>query len=130
MTARSASGSSRSPSAVEPATSQKRTVTTLRCSRAGATSRRAPHVSQKRASSRFAAPQLAQITTTTLLRDDAAEGVVRGVAVRLERRAWDRRTEHRPDVHVAESRALLLGQPPPQRCLLREPELLRHPLGD
>ena len=51
MRARSASGSVDSPSAVEPTRSQKRTVTTLRCSRAGSTTASAvPHALQKRAS--------------------------------------------------------------------------------
>ena len=59
ITRRRLSGSIRSPSAVEPVTSQKRTVTVLRTSRRGAASTRgAPHESQKRASSRFSAPQL------------------------------------------------------------------------
>ena len=52
MRARSASGSVDSPSAVEPTRSQKRTVTTLRCSRAGSIASRAaaPQALQKRAS--------------------------------------------------------------------------------
>src|ERR671937_761074 len=61
MTCRKLSGSIRSPRAVEPLTSQKRTVTTLRTSRAAAASAsRAPHESQNLAPSRFSAPQLGQ----------------------------------------------------------------------
>ena len=48
---------------VEPATSQNSTVTTLRCSLAGgAAASAAPQESQKRASSRFSAPQLGHFT--------------------------------------------------------------------
>jgi hypothetical protein len=61
ITWRRLSGSMRSPRAVEPVTSEKRTVTTLRTSRAGAASASgAPHESQKRAPSRFSAPQVEQ----------------------------------------------------------------------
>ena len=61
MRARSASGSVDSPSAVEPTTSQKRTVTTLRCSRGGsAAASAAPHALQKRASSGFSRPHWAR----------------------------------------------------------------------
>ena len=68
MTARSASGSTLSASAVEPATSQKRTVTVFRCSRGGSTASAAPQESQKRAPSRFSAPHLGQVTARTYLR--------------------------------------------------------------
>ncbi|MDX6477772.1 MAG: hypothetical protein QOG29_359, partial [Gaiellaceae bacterium] len=58
------SGSNRSPSAVEPLTSQKTTVTVLRCSRwATAAPSGAAQESQKCASSRFSDPHLAQMTT-------------------------------------------------------------------
>ena len=51
----------RSPSAVEPVTSQKSTVTTFRTSRgAAASASAAPHESQKRAPSRFSAPHCEQ----------------------------------------------------------------------
>ena len=63
ITRRRLSGSIRSPSAVEPVTSQKRTVTTLRVSRTTPGSgRAAPQESQKRAPFRFSAPQLGQTT--------------------------------------------------------------------
>jgi hypothetical protein len=62
ITERSASGSSRSPSAVESATSQNRTVTVLRTSRAGAgaASSLVPHSEQNFASCAFPWPQLGQ----------------------------------------------------------------------
>ena len=60
---RIASGSRRSPSDVEPATSQKSTVTTFRCSRFGAASSGAAHALQKRAPSGFSAPHAAQVAT-------------------------------------------------------------------
>ena len=57
-------GSIRSPSAVEPMTSQKSTVTVFRTSRAeAAAASGSPQESQKRAPSRFSAPQLAQTIT-------------------------------------------------------------------
>src|SRR5262245_35362481 len=63
MVARSASGSVRSPSAVEPLRSQKSTVTTLRTSRgASAGASAAPQFPQKRKPSGFSLPQAAQIT--------------------------------------------------------------------
>ena len=61
ITARTASGSRDSANAVEPETSQKSTVTSFRCSRAGTSASAAPHESQKRAPSRFSAPQLAHV---------------------------------------------------------------------
>src|SRR5712691_2550215 len=68
MTCRRLSGSIRSPSAVEPETSQKRTVTVLRTSRTvAASASAAPQESQKAAPSRFSAPQLGQTTTRTSL---------------------------------------------------------------
>ena len=64
MTLRSDSGSSRSPSAVEPVTSQNTTVTVLRyLAFAGAASSGAPQAEQKRASSAFSLPQLGQSVT-------------------------------------------------------------------
>ena len=62
---RIASGSSRSPSAVDPVTSQKTTVTVLRTSRrpAGAASS-APHAPQKRNPSGFSWPHAWQIGTS------------------------------------------------------------------
>ena len=54
MIERSASGSSCSPSPVEPVMSAKTTVTTLRASRAGSgAASAAPHAMQKRATSAF-----------------------------------------------------------------------------
>ena len=62
--ARTASGSVDSPSAVEPATSQNNTVTVLRTSRrAAAVASAALQPLQKRASTGFSRPQLAQIIT-------------------------------------------------------------------
>jgi len=63
MTCESASGSSCSPSEVEPTTSEKRTVTVLRKgSAASAEATGRPQASQKRAPSRFSAPQFAQVS--------------------------------------------------------------------
>ncbi len=73
MTPRSASGSRRSPSAVEPATSQKRTVTTFRTSRGASASSGAPQESQKRASSRFSAWQRVQRTVRRYYATSQAE---------------------------------------------------------
>src|SRR3954470_3475710 len=73
MTRRSASGSSCSPSAVEPATSQKRIVSVLRCSRAGAgAAAGVPHATQKRNPSGLAAPHWAHTagTATSVLAAD------------------------------------------------------------
>ena len=53
---RSASGSTDSPSAVEPATSQKTTVTVFRCSRGESAASVAPHESQNLALTRFSEP--------------------------------------------------------------------------
>jgi hypothetical protein len=62
--ARKAPGSSRSPSSVEPVTSQKSTVTALRCSRsAGASSNDAVQKPQKRKPTGFFSPQEGQSTT-------------------------------------------------------------------
>ena len=70
--ARSASGSVDSPRAVEPTRSQKRTVTTLRCSRAGsARTSSAPHDMQKRASGGFSTLQLRQTGTTGVYEGNA-----------------------------------------------------------
>src|SRR5215470_7708 len=62
---RSASGSTDSPSAVEPARSQKSTVTTLRYSRLCASSAAsgAPQELQKLESGGFSRPQLGQVIT-------------------------------------------------------------------
>ena len=63
ITRRTASGSNRSPSAVEPVTSQKITVTAFRTSPAtvGVDSGRGlPHALQNRAPSGFSTPQLGQ----------------------------------------------------------------------
>src|SRR5215470_14841717 len=62
---RSASGSTDSPSAVEPARSQKSTVTTLRYSRPCASSAASgsPHELQKLESGGFSRPQLGQVIT-------------------------------------------------------------------
>ena len=58
ITRRSDSGSSRSPSAVEPTTSVKTTVTTFRVSASlGWASSRSPQASQNRASASFSRPQ-------------------------------------------------------------------------
>ena len=64
MTRRSDSGSSRSPIAVEPVTSQKTTVTVLRvscCAAGGANG--AAHEGQKAKSSGLSRPQFAQVST-------------------------------------------------------------------
>ena len=54
----------RSPSAVEPTTSQKSTVTVFRTSRAGlASASAAPQEGQKLKPSGFSAPQLGQVVT-------------------------------------------------------------------
>src|SRR5262245_24904436 len=87
MRARSASGSTDSPSAVDPTRSQKSTVTTLRCSRAGSEpASSAPHALQKRASSALARPQLGQSGTGDSHRGEVrAELVGAGdIALRLE----------------------------------------------
>jgi hypothetical protein len=63
ITRRNDSGSSCSPSAVEPVTSAKRTVTILRASRDPVAASSAPHALQKRALSGFAWPQLEHVTT-------------------------------------------------------------------
>ena len=65
ITVRSDSGSSRSPRAVEPVTSQNTTVTVLRTSREGATgaSSFVPHSEQNFAPSAFPCPQFGQSTT-------------------------------------------------------------------
>ena len=55
MIARTVSGSTRSPSSVEPTTSQNRSVATLRRSGRGSTSS-APQAAQNRASSGFCLP--------------------------------------------------------------------------
>ena len=60
--ARNASGSVDSPSAVDPTTSQNTTVTVLRCSTPGA-ARGAAHASQKRAPSGFSPPHAEQTCT-------------------------------------------------------------------
>src|SRR5438067_1422670 len=63
MTARSDSGSSCSPIAVEPATSANSTVTTFRASRRFGRSSSAPHDAQKRASSALMRPQRSHART-------------------------------------------------------------------
>src|SRR5215213_1422879 len=65
MTCRSDSGSSRSPSAVEPVTSQKTTVTRFRTSwAAGAAASGAPQLPQNRNPAGLSRPQTAQICTS------------------------------------------------------------------
>src|SRR6187431_576371 len=74
MRARSASGSVDSPSAVEPTRSQKRIVTTLRCSCMGVDVVSAvPQALQKRASSAFSRPQLGHVGMARSLRANALE---------------------------------------------------------
>jgi hypothetical protein len=66
MTLRMDSGSSRSPSSVEPVTSQKTTVTVLRDPAAVSASTgtsRVPHTEQKFAPSAFSEPQFGQAVT-------------------------------------------------------------------
>ena len=64
MIVRIDSGSSRSPIAVEPVTSQNTTVTVLRTSRAGAGGvSGAEHAGQKAKSSGLSRPQFAQVST-------------------------------------------------------------------
>src|SRR6266550_4451203 len=64
MTLRSDSGSSCSPSSVEPTTSQNTIVTVLRTSGASGEPSRAPQTEQKFAPSGLSAPQLGQDTAT------------------------------------------------------------------
>src|SRR5881397_2204485 len=64
MTRRTDSGSSRSPMAVEPATSQNSTVTVLRASRTGSAVSAAPQALQKAEPSGFSRPQFGQVSTT------------------------------------------------------------------
>ena len=63
ITPRMTSGSNRSPSSVEPTTSQRSTVTVLRTSRAvpSAVGRGAAHAMQNRAASRFCWPHCLQV---------------------------------------------------------------------
>src|SRR6186997_562840 len=63
MSARSASGSVRSPIAVEPVRSQNSTVTTFRTSRVGTAVSAAPQPGQNPKSSGLSRPQLAQTAT-------------------------------------------------------------------
>ena len=72
MRARNASGSVDSPRAVEPTRSQKRIVTTFRCSASTAVSE-VPHALQKRASSAFSRPQLGQVAMWRSLRAGGLE---------------------------------------------------------
>src|SRR5436190_12089698 len=64
MTLRSDSGSSCSPSSVEPTTSQNTIVTVLRTSGASGERSRAPQTEQKFAPSGLSVPQLGQDTAT------------------------------------------------------------------
>src|SRR3954452_25154051 len=80
MTRRSDSWSMRSPSAVNPTMSAKRTVTVRRSSRRGPAARRGvPQFAQKLARSLLSVPQAGQVTATMVSRDT---GGVR-VTVRL-----------------------------------------------
>src|SRR3954447_10196066 len=84
MTPRSVSGSSRSPSAVEPTTSQNSNVTVLRDSLRGVGTRAssAPQAPQNRNPGGLSVPQLAQTTRRTLGLDPhhACETAGRAVA--------------------------------------------------
>jgi hypothetical protein len=62
-TTRSASGSRRSPSSVDPVTSQKRTVTTFRASRDFGAATGVPQNGQKTNSPESSLPQPAQVAT-------------------------------------------------------------------
>ena len=87
MRARSASGSVDSPSAVEPTRSQKRTVTTLRCSRAGSTRRercRARHAEARLGG--VLAPAARTATTATSLRAPEREARRAPLAIGVPRR--------------------------------------------
>src|SRR5215218_2347640 len=77
MARRSDSGSRRSPSAVELATSEKTTVTIFRTSRrvGSSSSRRVPQARQKRAAAGFCCPQLGQIVTSCSQYEGAVEGI-------------------------------------------------------
>src|SRR4029450_6168279 len=77
MARRSDSGSRRSPSAVELATSEKTTVTVFRTSRrvASSSARRVPQARQKRAAAGFCCPQLGQIVTSCSQYEGAVEGI-------------------------------------------------------
>src|SRR5947209_12081919 len=72
----SASGSSASPSSVEPVTSQKSTVTTLRCSRPGAgiAATAAPQNGQKRNSPGSSLPQPGHDVTAPSLGPSSGDG--------------------------------------------------------
>src|SRR5258707_11198264 len=71
------SGSSRWPRLVEPVTSAKTTVRTLRASRAGAAAASAvPHDMQNRAASGFGVPQVGQVTTMRSLESRVADEAV------------------------------------------------------
>jgi hypothetical protein len=63
MTLRIDSGSRRSPSSVEPVTSQKTIVTVLRISAVSGAARRVPQVEQKFARSALSVPQFGQAVT-------------------------------------------------------------------
>src|SRR2546427_4199524 len=77
MTKRIVSGSSRSPSEVEPVTSQKRMVTVVRISRGRWLSARdAPQESQNRAPSRFTLPHEGHVVTADRLWFPACGGKV------------------------------------------------------
>ncbi len=108
MRARSASGSVDSPSAVEPTRSQKRIVTTLRCSRAGSAAASAvPHALQKRASSAFSRPQLGQSGTRGVYEGRRPEA-------RRARRATARPRRRCPSARGTRSRARRRARP--RRC--------------
>src|SRR2546423_8742248 len=83
-TALKSSGSMRSPRTVEPTTSAKRAVTTLRASRgAGAVSRGAPHEAQKRAFSATACPHEGQKAIGSQSSSGSAQNEVAGAPVAI-----------------------------------------------
>src|SRR6185436_11966017 len=105
--ARSVSGSVCSPSAVEPVTSQKRTVTTLRTSRgAVADWSGAPHCGQNREAASVSCPQLVQVGTYGSLSrsDQKVDGLARRVPNRVPKRA-NRRQLKRSQKHSTEPTA-------------------------
>src|SRR5213593_792147 len=76
ITRRRASGSMRSPRAVDPATSQNRMVTVLRTSRGAASAKDDPQARQNRALAGFSVPQLAQVGTFENIGLETTRGTV------------------------------------------------------
>src|SRR5580658_1308498 len=123
ITSRRLSGSSRSPSAVEPVTSQKSTVTVLRWAREGAVVfSDAPHPLQKAASSAFSRPQLLQLLKAWVRRVDVtmACGNDQSVVAKARRQRLDDRHRTVPAAGTPDSHAE--GLTAAFRISLRRPE--------